>query len=456
VTHVFRYELNVDYATARQGDGIAIVDTEGRRYLDAAGGAAVSCLGHSHPAVIAAMKAQLDRIAFPYRGFLTNEPMEALADELAAAARDELGPVGARGARALDYVFFVSGGSEAVEAALKLARQYFIEKGETQRRYVIGRRQSYHGNTLGALGAGGNAMRRAPYAPLLADAFRHVAPCYPYRDRRSDESEAAYGRRIADEIEAAIGELGAGAVMAVILEPVAGATLGCVPPVELYLARVAAICRRHGVLLIHDEVMCGMGRTGHRFASAPEGAAPDMVCLAKGLGGGYAPIGALMVTAEIHDTIKRGSGFFMHGHTYQGHALAAAAALAVQRAIRDENLIDNVRAMGDRLAERLTERFGNHRHVGDMRGRGLFRALEFVADRASKEPFAPERRLSQRLKAAGLARGLIVYPMNGTIDGRRGDHVILAPPYNVAPGEIDEIVRRLGDAVDAALAEVAR
>jgi len=440
MTHVFhRYPL-VDLPTAAQGDGIEIVDTEGKRYIDASGGAAVSCLGHSHPAVIQAIKDQVDRIAFAHTSFFTNAPMEALADMLVEAAPGDL-----------DQVYFVSGGSEAVEAALKMARQYFVEIGEPERRHIIARRQSYHGNTIGALSAGGNEWRRAQFGPLLVPTMHHIAPCYAYRDQTPDESEEAYGLRVADELEAKIQELGPATVAAFIAEPVVGATAGAVPPVPGYLARIREICDRHGVLLIFDEVMCGMGRTGTLYACEVDGVAPDLLAIAKGLGAGYQPVGAVLASAAIYRAICEGSGFFQHGHTYMGHPTACAAALAVQRTIRDDDLLTNVSAMGDHLADALEERFGNHHHVGDIRGRGLFRAIELVADRATKATFDPAKKLHAKVKRAAMARGLMCYPMGGTIDGVRGDHVLLAPPFIVSERDVDTIVDRLGEAVDAAL-----
>jgi len=444
MTHVFHRQLSSEMPVAAKGDGVYIIDTEGKRYLDASGGAAVSCLGHSHPAVAKAIKDQVDAIAFAHSGFFTNEAMEALADMLVDAA-----PGG------LDYVYFVSGGSEAVEASLKLARQYFIEIGEPQRRPLIARRQSYHGNTLGALSAGGNVLRRAPFEPLLVPGVKHIAPCYAYRERAPDESEEDYGQRAADELEAAIIEAGPETVAAFIAEPVVGATMGAVPPVAGYLKRIREICDRRGVLLIFDEVMCGMGRTGSLFACEQEGVAPDLLTIAKGLGAGYQPIGALLASEKIYRAIREGSGFFQHGHTYMGHPVACAAALAVQRAIRDEGLLARVREIGEMFERALIGRFGNHHHVGDIRGRGLFRAIELVADRATKAPFDPALKLHARIKSEAMARGLICYPMGGTVDGASGDHVLLAPPFIVSEQEIDLITERLGEAVDAAIAGAA-
>ncbi len=439
MTHVFHRHTKASFPVAVKGDGVFIEDRDGKRYLDASGGAAVSCLGHSNARVVAAIKAQLDAIPFAHTGFFTSEAAEALADRLVADA-----PAG------IDHVYFVSGGSEAVEAALKLARQYFVEIGQTQRRHVIARLQSYHGNTLGALAAGGNMWRRRQYEPLLIETH-HISPCFAYRWAGDGESEADFGRRVADELEAKILELGADSVIAFIAEPVVGATLGAVPAAEGYFERIREICDRYGVVLILDEVMCGMGRTGTLHACEQDGVAPDIMTVAKGLGAGYQPIGATMVAGRIYDAIRDGSGFFQHGHTYMGHPTACAAALEVQKVIAEEDLLANVRTMGDLLDRALTERLGNHRHVGDIRGRGLFRGVELVADRATKEPFDPTRRINARIKAEAMRRGLICYPMGGTVDGEKGDHVLLAPPFIVEPGHIDLIVDRLAEAIDAAI-----
>jgi adenosylmethionine-8-amino-7-oxononanoate aminotransferase len=438
--HIFGRSTKGQMPHAVAGDGCYIIDSAGRRYLDGSGGAAVSCLGHSDPDVRAALHDQLDKIAFAHTGFFTTQVAEDLADLLIADA-----PAG------LDRVYLVSGGSEAVEAAIKLARQYFMEIGQPQRHRVIARRQSYHGNTLGALAAGGNAWRRAQFAPLLADTT-HIAPCYEYRDHHDGETREAYGLRVADELEAEIQRLGPETVMAFVAEPVVGATMGAVPAVPGYLKRIREICDRHGVLLILDEVMCGMGRTGHLYACTEDGVAPDMITVAKGLGAGYQPIGALICTGQIYDAIAAGSGFFQHGHTYMGHAMAAAGAGAVLRAIRDRELLPRVREAGELLDAALRARFGQHPHIGDIRGRGLFRGLELVADRETKAVFDPARKLHAKIKAAAMRAGLICYPMGGTIDGQRGDHILLAPPFIISDDQIGELTDKLGQAIDSALA----
>ncbi len=438
--HIFGRSTRISPPVAVAGDGCYLIDADGKRYLDGSGGAAVSCLGHSNQRLREALHAQLDRLAYAHTGFFTSEPAEELADRLIAKA-----PEG------LDRVYLVSGGSEAVEAAIKLARQYFVEIGQSQRHRVIARRQSYHGNTLGALAAGGNEWRRVQFGPLLVETS-HIAPCYEYRDRQAGESPEAYGQRVADELETELQRLGPDSVMAFICEPVVGATSGAVPAVPGYLRRIREICDRHGVLLIFDEVMCGMGRTGHLFACNEDGVAPDMLTIAKGLGAGYQPIGALLVSGAIYDAIAQGSGFFQHGHTYMGHPMAAAAANAVLTEIEDRDLLSAVRQQGELLDRSLRERLGQHPHVGDIRGRGLFRGVELVADRESKRPFDPALRLHARIKALAFDAGLICYPMGGTIDGRLGDHVLLAPPFIISDAEIAELVDKLAGAIDGAIA----
>jgi adenosylmethionine-8-amino-7-oxononanoate aminotransferase len=425
------------------GEGIYLFAEDGRRVIDASGGAAVSCLGHQHPRVIAAMARQAATLAYAHTAFFSSEPAEALAETLVGHE-----PGG------LAYAYFVSGGSEAIEASIKLARQYFIERGEPQRQHFIARRQSYHGNTLGALAAGGNAWRRAPYAPLLSAAFSHVTPAFAYHEKRDGESDAQFAVRLAAELEAEFQRLGPDTVAAFLAEPVVGATAGAVTAPDGYFKAVREICDRHGALLILDEVMCGMGRTGTTHAWEQEGVAPDIQAIAKGLGGGYQPIGAMLASGKIVDTIRSGSGAFQHGHTYLAHPLACAAALAVQEVIRDDRLLDCVRERGKQLEQRLIDRFGNHRHVGDIRGRGLFWAIELVADRASRTSFDPALKLNQKIKAEAFANGLGCYPGGGTVDGVRGDHVLLAPPYIASAEEIDLIVDRLGTAVDNVLRSV--
>ncbi|NIF42170.1 aspartate aminotransferase family protein [Burkholderia sp. Tr-862] len=440
MTTVFHRAPRATLPVAVAGDGIEIIDSTGKRYIDACGGAAVSCLGHSNQRVIDAIKRQVQQLPYAHTSFFTTDVAEELADRLVEAA-----PAG------LEHVYFVSGGSEAIEAALKLARQYFVEKGEPQRRHFIARRQSYHGNTLGALAIGGNAWRREPFLPLLIEAH-HVSPCYAYRDQHAGETDEAYAQRLADELEQKIVELGAENVAAFVAETVVGATAGAVPPVRTYLKKIRAVCDKYGVLLILDEIMSGMGRTGYLFACDEDEVAPDLLTIAKGLGAGYQPIGATLVSDRIYRTIVDGSGFFQHGHTYLGHATACAAALEVQRVIAEEKLLDNVKARGEQLRASLRAHYGAHPHVGDVRGRGLFVGVELVRDRDSKATFDPALKLHAAVKREAMQRGLMVYPMGGTIDGVNGDHILVAPPFVCTAQQIDTIVERLSGAIDAALA----
>ena len=439
MSHVFHRNPQNDYPVAVRGDGAYLVDRDGKRYLDASGGAAVSCLGHSDEAVIAAIKRQLDRLPFAHTSFFSNEPMEELADELIRRSPKEF-----------SRVYFVSGGSEAMEAALKLARQYHVENGEPQREHIIARRASYHGNTLGALAVGGNAWRRKQFKPLLIDVV-HVAPCYAYREKNADEDDEAYAERLAAELEAEIQKLGGDTVIAFVAETVSGATLGAVEPVPGYFRRMREVCDRYGVLLILDEVMCGMGRCGSLFTFEQEGVVPDLVCIAKGLGAGYQPVGAVIASGRIYDTIVSKSGFFQHGHTYLGHAAACAGALAVQKRFHEDGLLARVAPMGRMLKSKLNDAFADHPHVGDIRGRGLFLGMELVEDRATRKPFDPARKINERLKKEALNGGLLCYPMGGTVDGVQGDHVLLAPPFIVSEAQLDELVDKLATALTAAL-----
>lgn len=436
MSHIFPRHCKTEYPNAVGGDGCFLIDQSGKRYFDGSGGAAVSCLGHSNERVKQAIKDQADKLAFAHTGFFSSEPAEQLADLLISQAPGEL-----------DRVYFVSGGSEAVESAIKLARQYFVEKGQPQRRHLIARRQSYHGNTLGALAVGGNAWRREQFAPLLVD-VNHIAPCYEYAEKWAGESSLEYGQRVAQELEDEILRLGPDSVMAFLAEPVVGATLGAVPPVDGYFSRIREICDRYGVLLILDEVMCGMGRTGHLFACEADGIAPDILCIAKGLGAGYQPIGAMLCSADIYDVIANGSGFFQHGHTYLGHPIAAAAGVAVLSEIIERSLVQQVRERGAFFQSRLQYHFGQHPNVGDIRGRGLFWGIEFVSDRSSKEPFDQQLMRAVLLKKAAFDEGLVCYPMQGTRNGIVGDHVLLAPPFIAEEDELENALLTLLRAVE--------
>lgn len=439
MTHVFHRNPKTTLPRVVRGDGIYLVDAEGKRYLDASGGAAVSCLGHSHPDVVAAIKTQLDVLPYAHSAFFTNDAVEELADFLVERAPGDL-----------NHVYFVSGGSEAVEAALKLARQYFVDTQQPSKHIFIARRQSYHGNTLGALGIGGNAWRRAPFLPLLTESY-HVSPCYAYRDQLAGESEQAYAQRLADELDSTIRRLGADNVAAFVAEPVVGATAGVLPPVAGYLKKIREVCDKHGVLLIFDEVMCGMGRTGHLFACAEDGVAPDILTIAKGLGAGYQPIGAMLASERIYSAIIAGSGYFQHGHTYMSHATACAGALAVQKVIERDNLLKNVRERGEQLRRELHAALDSHPNVGDIRGRGLFTGIELVADKHSKETLDPALKTHAKMKAAAQSLGLLMYPGGGTIDGVHGDHILLAPPFICTPADISRIVELLTQTIHQVL-----
>jgi adenosylmethionine-8-amino-7-oxononanoate aminotransferase len=440
MSHVFPRHTKSNLATAVAGDGPYVIDADGKRYLDGCGGAAVSCLGHNNEVVREAVKAQLDKLAWAHSSFFTSEPAEQLADMLIERA-----PTG------IDRVYFVSGGSEATEASMKLARQYFLEKGEPNRRHVIARWQSYHGNTLGALAAGGNRWRRKQFEPFLTAAMHHIDACYFWRWAQAGETPEAYGLRMANQLEEKILELGEDSVAAFIAEPVVGATLGAVAAETGYFKRIREICDKYGVLLILDEVMCGMGRCGTLFASEHDDVRPDMICIAKGLGAGIQPIGAMLCSAEIYGAIEQGSGFFQHGHTYLGHPAACAAGVAVLQEVERHDLLENVNAMGAQLMAALEARFGQHPHVGDIRGRGLFLGVELVEDKDSKEPFDPALKLHADIKKRALAGGLMVYPMGGTVDGQAGDHVLIAPPYIINETHVAELVDKLDSAIDGAL-----
>ncbi len=439
MSHIFPRHTKQLPPVAVRGEGCYLYDDTGKQYLDASGGAAVSCLGHGDQTIIDAVKAQLDKLAYAHTGFLTSEPAETLADLLIDHAPGEL-----------DRVYLVSGGSEAMEAALKLARQYFVEKGQSKRGRLIARKQSYHGNTMGALSAGGNAWRRAQFGPLLID-MSHIDPCYEYRLKRDGETPQEYGLRAANLLEEELLRVGPENVMAFAAEPVVGATVGALTPAPGYFKRIREICDQYGILLILDEVMCGMGRTGTLFACEQDGVAPDILCIAKGLGAGYQPIGAMLCSREIYTTIENGSGFFQHGHTYLGHPAAAAAGVAVVNAMLDRKLIPRVKTQGDKLMAALHAQFGQHPNVGDIRGRGLFQGIELVADRDSKAPFDPSRKIAAKIKKAAFDTGMICYPMSGTIDGQTGDHVLLAPPFIISDDQIDELVQKLAGAIETAL-----
>ena len=444
MSYVLHRELDRRLPRMVRAQGQYLYDSDGKSYLDACGGAAVSCLGHSEPRVVEAITRQLSRSAFAHTGFFTNDPAEALAERLVLSA-----PTGTGKGRAV----FLGSGSEAMEVALKLVRQYHLERGEPSRTRVISRRSSYHGNTLGALAIGGHAGRRAPYAPLLADCA-HIAPCYDYRFRREGESEAAFGLRMANQLSEQIARLGPEKVSAFVAEPVVGATLGSQVAAKGYFKHIREICDQHGILFVADEVMCGTGRTGTMYALEQEGVHADIVTLAKGLGAGFQPISAVVASERVCETIRKGSGKLWNGHTYMSHAVACAGALAVLDVIEEDDLLTNVCMAGRYLENRLRRVFGMDPNVGDIRGRGLFWSMEIVQDRATKAPFPAAMRIADRLKASALAHGMLCYPSQGCVDGVIGDHILLAPAYNISRPDIDRIVDTMRRAICETLAEI--
>ena len=436
MSNVFPRQIINPPIKAVSSDGCYIIDENGKQYFDGSGGAAVSCLGHGDPDVIKAVQDQTSKMAFAHTGFFSSDPAEELAELLIDNAPGEL-----------DRVYFVSGGSEAIEAAIKLARQFHIENGEPSRHHIIARKQSYHGNTLGALAAGGNKWRRNQFEPILID-VSHISPCYEYVDKLKEETSFDYGQRVAQELEDEILRLGSDKVMAFIVEPVVGATMGAVPAVPGYFKKVRNICNKYGVLLILDEVMCGMGRTGHLFASEFDEIEPDILCIAKGLGAGYQPIGAMLCSKDIYDRLGKGSGFFQHGHTYMGHPVACAAGLAVLKAILNRKLLSSINNKSNQLFNCLKTQL-EHPNIGDIRGRGLFIGIEIVKNIETKKPFDPNLKVAASIKNAAFEAGLICYPMSGTRDGKWGDHILLAPPFIINESQIIELVNKLSIAIES-------
>ena len=442
MSSILHRTLELTPPTAVGGEGNYLIDDAGKRYLDACGGAAVSCLGHDNAKVREALKAELDNIAFAHSGFFTNQPAEELAQFLIDRAPKGTG---------LGRIMYLGSGSEAMEAALKLARQYHLERGEPKRSNIIARAPSYHGNTLGALATGGHAGRREPFQPLLMN-VSHIDAAYEYRMRREGEAGADFALRMANLLEEEIQRLGAETVMAFVAEPVVGASLGTQPAPMGYFKRIREICDTYGILFIADEVMCGMGRTGSLFALEQEGIAADITTLAKGLGAGYQPIAAVMAAENVIRIIKDGSGTLWNGHTYMSHAIATAGALAVQQVIEEENLLSNVRMRGEQLREGLQTRLGQNPHVGDIRGRGLFWTAELVEDSATKKPFEATLGLAPKIQKIALDLGLMCYPSQGCADGTQGDHVLLAPAYTSTREEIETICDLITQAIETALA----
>lgn len=434
-SRVLHRHLTQSYPVAVGGRGVYVIDSAGKHYIDACGGAAVSSLGYSYLPLKNAIKEQLDRLPFVHSSFFTTEVIEKTAEVLINDTKGQM-----------DKVFFVSGGSEAIEASVKMARQYFVECGQINKRYFIARKQSYHGNTLGALALGGNEARKVPYKDILLDSH-HISACYEYRERQAGESLNDYGLRAANELETEILRLGADNVAAFVAETIVGATAGCVTATPTYFPRIREICDQYQVLLISDEIMCGMGRSGTLHAYEQENFVPDILAVAKGIAAGYQPLGAVMMKQFIVDAIADGSGFFQHGHTYVAHATVVSAGLATQQVMKSENLLENVVKQGHYLNQLLHEQLADDEvigeFIGDIRGRGLFCGVELVVDKASKTPHAIELPIANQIRQTAMSNGLMCYPSAGTIDGVKGNHVLLAPAYIVSTEEIVEIVDKL-------------
>ena len=432
-SHVFPRRSDSQLPTAVAGEGCWLIDSSGQRYLDASGGAAVSCLGHSAKPVLDTICQQLQQLAYAHTSFFTTEPAEQLADLLIQHAPGNL-----------DLVYFVSGGSEAMEASLKLCRQYFLEIDQPQRSHVIARRQSYHGNTLGALSAGGNQWRRQPFEPLLSSGVSHIAPCYHYRDAEPGESLEEYGLRVANELEAEILRIGPERVAAFLAEPVVGATLGAVAPVPGYFRWIREICDRYGILLVLDEVMCGWGALA---PSLPVNKRDSTGCLVHREGSWCSTIGAMLCTDMIYQAIAQGSGFSTRTPTRD---IQRRAQLELRFCKQLQNLPESKRERS-RLRQALQQQFAEHPNVGDVRGRGLFLGIELVQNKQTKEPLNPNLNLPEQIRHTAMQHGLLCYPMGGTIDGRRGHHVLLAPPFIINDAELELIVERISSTLNAIL-----
>ena len=417
------------YPMAVSARGMTITDATGKEYLDMSGGAAVSCLGHGHPGVVAAIQRQLETLAYAHTAFFTNEPQEELARLIAARFAEP-------GAR----VYFASGGSEANETALKVAWQYWAARGRPNKKIIIGRDHSYHGNTFGVLSASGNdARRRASAAPLVN--WPRIPPCYAYRERRNDEPIEVYSARAAAYLDDAIRRAGADKVAAFICEPIVGSSLGVVAAAPGYLSRVREICDQHEVLFIADEIMCGSGRTGTFFAHRHDNVVPDIVTLAKGIGGGYQPLAAVVLRNNIADELARAG--FAHGHTYIGHASACAAGVAVQHVLDRDQLLERTQSMGAVFLSLLQDAFGEHPLVGDIRGRGLFFGIELVRDRKTRAGFEGGKQLPDQLRLAAMDAGLICYPGSIEVQGRTVPHFMMAPPMIVEVQHMRECIAKL-------------
>jgi adenosylmethionine-8-amino-7-oxononanoate aminotransferase len=433
---LFPRHFNKNFPLASRGEGCWIIAADGRRFLDASGQAAVVNIGHGVAEIGRAMAEQSSQIAFAHTSQFHSAPAEKLAARLLAMAPQNFRDGG--------RVYFTSGGSEATETAIKLARQYHLERGQKDRYRVLSRRQSYHGSTLGAMSASGNAARRAPYAPLLAE-WGHIAPCYCYRcpfEKTFPQCELA----CANDLQTLLAQSQKEDAAAFIFEPVAGATLGAAVPPEGYAARIAEICRNNGILLIADEVMTGMGRTGKPFAIQYWGLEPDMILVGKGIASGYAPLGAVLVSARVVEAFARGSGSFTHGFTYQAHPVTTAAGNAVLDYLEAYHLFERVNTAAQELRGVL-KTLQTHPNVGDVRGLGLLLGVEFVRDKPTREPFPREKNIAEKIRQACLEEGVLTYPAQGCVDGLRGDHLLLAPPFTILPEESALIVRALQSAL---------
>ena len=424
-----------------RASGLTLTLDDGQEIIDASGGAAVACLGHGNDTVKHAIGDQMDTVAYCHSLFYGTSVGEELAESLMASTDGQM-------ARA----FIVSSGSEAMEAAVKMARQYFLELKPSQpgRTRFIARQQSYHGTTLGALAIGGHVARRELYEPLLSTNTSHVSPCFPYRGMKESESADSYVTRLAKELDEEFQRVGPDTVCAFVAEPIVGAALGCVPAVAGYFKALKAVCDKHGALLILDEVMCGMGRCGTLHAWQDEGVCPDIQTIGKGLGGGYAPVAGMLVNHRVVDVLSQGTGAFSHGQTYQGHPVACAAALAVNKMIREPGVMERVKESGRRLESVLRGRLEGHNYVGDIRGKGLFWGMEFVRDKTTKEPFDALLKVASGIHDLGMEEphNISLYPGAGTVDGKRGDHILVAPPYNSTPEEIDLVGTRTADVIE--------
>ncbi|KAH8901121.1 aminotransferase class 3 [Thozetella sp. PMI_491] len=414
---------------------------DGRKVLDACGGAAVAILGHGHPEVLDAVMDQMRKVSYVHTVAYTTESAEALANWIIGSRRTGFD-------HGLAKAYFIGSGSEANDAAMKCARQYWFEKGETQRKFFISRQQAYHGNTIGAMSVSSLVGRKIPYQDVLLPNVAFVSPADAYHGKRAGETDESFVQRLMDELEAEILRLGPENVISFIGETVSGAALGSMPAPPGYWRAVRAMCDKYGILLHLDEIMCGAGRTGSYFAFEQEGMRPDIVTIGKGLGGGYAPIAGMLINDKIVDSLRKGTSAFNHGHTYQAHPVSCAAALAVQRVLERDHLIERVAASADGLEAALRKTFANCAYVGDIRGRGFFWTLEFVKNKETKEPFERSVNFGPKVQNTAFELGVALYPGAGTVDGVRGDHITIAPPYMASNEELKIAVSLLKKAYD--------